>query len=167
MNQCHDRLRAASHQTDDPRVALLHVELPLRPPRSRRRERVRPELGPGAERPSITAENDDARAEAIVEPRKIVDQFVGHRRRHRIECIRPIEGEDFDCITLFDGDRRELVHVVRFPKAPSVARPAGCHGDASIAIWSRCCSRCRRRGQTRIRNCSLAKEHTPYHNIVY
>ena len=48
-----------------------------------------------------------------MEPRKIGDQLVGHRWRHRIEGVRPIEGEDFNRVTLFDGDRREFVHVVR------------------------------------------------------
>ncbi len=116
MNQCNDRLRAASHQADDPRVALLHVELPLRTPRSRCSECVRTEFGPGAKRPSIASEDNDTRTRAIVEPRKILDQFVGHRRRHRIEGIRTIEREDFNRVTLLDGDSREFVHVVRFPK---------------------------------------------------
>ena len=67
MNQRNNRLRAASHQTNDPRVALLHIELPLRPPLARCGECVRTKLGPGAERPPIAPENDNARTQAIVQ----------------------------------------------------------------------------------------------------
>jgi hypothetical protein len=50
-----------------------------------------------------------------MEPGKIRDQLVCHRRRHRIECIRPIEGEDLGRVLLFDSDSREFVHLVSFP----------------------------------------------------
>jgi hypothetical protein len=113
LNQRHNWLRATSHQADDPRVALLHVELPLRTPRAGSCERIRSEFGPGAERPSIAPEDHDARGQAIVEPGKVGDKLVGHRWCHRIEGIRPIEGEDLNGVTRFDCDRREFVHVVR------------------------------------------------------
>jgi hypothetical protein len=116
VNQRNNRLRAASHQTDDPRVALLHIELPLWTPFSRCGECVRTEFGPGAERPSIASENDNPRTQALVKSRKICNQLIGHCRRHRIEGIRPIEGEDFNCVMLFDGDSREFIHVL-FPRA--------------------------------------------------
>ena len=48
-----------------------------------------------------------------MESGKIRDQLVGHGRVYDIAGIRPIEGDDFNGVALFDGDGREFVHVVR------------------------------------------------------
>ena len=112
VNQRDNGLRAASHQADDPRVALLHIELPLRTPRSGCGKCVRAEFGSGAERAPVAPENDDPRSQAVVKSGEIGDQFVGHDRRHRIERIRPIERKNFGCVMLFDADGREFLHVL-------------------------------------------------------
>ena len=96
-----------------------------------------PEFGPGAKRPSVAAEDDNACGQSIMEPRKISDQLVGHRGRHGVERIRPIKREDFNAVPLFDGDRGEFVHVVRSQEASFAAATTGCHGAAQMATTGR------------------------------
>ena len=101
-----------------------------------------------------------------MEPRKIGDQLVGHRGRHGIEGIRPIEREDFNGIALFDGDGREFVHDVAFPKGIIRRRDNrmsrggvdGHNGPVIRVVRSLVVEALRK---------ALAKQNTPYHNIVY
>src|SRR5882724_4777003 len=117
VQQRNNRLRAASHQADNPRVALLHDELPLRPSLSWRDECVRTQFGPGAKLLSIAPEYDNPRTRAVMKSRKIADQFVGHHRVYRIAGVRSIKGDDFNRIALLDSNCRESFHLVRSPYA--------------------------------------------------